>query len=45
MTTVVVILVGLVGYELMRRSSTFKGRLTVALVFLVWIGLIVASDL
>ncbi len=43
MTTVIVLAVGIVGFEFLRRAKGFKSKLAVALIFLVVIGFIVAA--
>lgn len=45
MTTVIVVAIGIFGYQLARRAKTFKAALTVLLVVLVLMGLVIASDI
>lgn len=43
MTLVLVLVIAIVGFEVMRRSKTFVGRLRIALVTLLVISLTVAG--
>jgi hypothetical protein len=43
MTTVIVLAIGIVGFEFLRRAKGSQSKLVVALIFLVVIGLVVAS--
>lgn len=44
MSLVIIVAVGIVGIEMLRRSQTFVGKLRIALVFLLLISLIVAGS-